>query len=140
MVPSSKSVSQSQTRTFSQGQWHEGNVLIMGHAPMGSGSARPCSMAHAPSMDPTHGRRVRGFLDFGWKIVHRKRLDGASSVRKGSAAVGPRHLHRQHRGKQTYTEAASFGFGDPKPERSRRWRCASGCAPRLESARRHPSD
>src|ERR1700682_4866794 len=30
MVPNSKSVSHSQTWTFFQGQWHEGNVLIMG--------------------------------------------------------------------------------------------------------------
>jgi branched-chain amino acid aminotransferase len=30
MIPSSKSVSHSRTWTFFKGQWHEGNVPIMG--------------------------------------------------------------------------------------------------------------
>ncbi len=72
MIPNSKSVSHSQTWTFFQGQWHEGNVPIMGPRPMGSGSARLCSMARAfegvtPDLDRHCVRVNQSAVNFGLK-------------------------------------------------------------------------
>jgi hypothetical protein len=86
MVPST-SVSHSQTWTFFQGQWHEGNCRSWGYAPTGFCSARSSSTAHAKAREAVPVIEPGAFVGISFNCERFQTAGTVGSCPKYSSAI-----------------------------------------------------